>query len=73
MAIQKGDPMSAIFVKHEHLYPLFVGEMIAVGEETYTFLHVTHPPAFVTQTVWLPKQSPETVEVVAPEGVHAYV
>ena len=33
-AIQKGEAMSAIFVGYEHLYPLFVGEMIAVGEET---------------------------------------
>ena len=34
MAIEKGEPMSAIFIRHEHLYPLFVGEMVAVGEET---------------------------------------
>ena len=33
-AIQKGEPMSAVFVEYESLYPLFVGEMIAVGEET---------------------------------------
>jgi type IV pilus assembly protein PilC len=33
-AIQKGEPMSAVFVRYEHLYPLFVGEMVAVGEET---------------------------------------
>lgn len=33
-AIQKGELMSAVFVEHEHLYPLFVGEMIVVGEET---------------------------------------
>lgn len=33
-AIQKGELMSAVFVRREHLYPLFVGEMIAVGEET---------------------------------------
>ena len=26
--------MSAVFVAHEHLFPLFVGEMVAVGEET---------------------------------------
>lgn len=32
--IQKGEPMSAIFLKHEDLYPLFVGEMVSVGEET---------------------------------------
>ncbi len=33
-AIEKGEPMSVVFVAHEHLYPLFVGEMVAVGEET---------------------------------------
>jgi type IV pilus assembly protein PilC len=32
--IQKGDQISAIFLSHEKLYPLFVGEMVAVGEET---------------------------------------
>lgn len=33
-AIEKGEPMSVVFIKHENLYPLFVGEMVAVGEET---------------------------------------
>ncbi|MEX2013759.1 MAG: type II secretion system F family protein, partial [Parcubacteria group bacterium] len=33
-AIEKGEPMSSVFVEHEYLYPLFVGEMVAVGEET---------------------------------------
>jgi type IV pilus assembly protein PilC len=33
-AIQKGDPMSMVFIKHERLYPIFVGEMMSVGEET---------------------------------------
>ncbi len=32
--IQKGDPISSIFAKYESLYPVFVGEMVAVGEET---------------------------------------
>ncbi|MBI2039315.1 MAG: type II secretion system F family protein [Candidatus Niyogibacteria bacterium] len=32
--IQKGNPISAVFIKHSHLYPVVVGEMIAVGEET---------------------------------------
>ena len=34
MAIEKGESMSAIFSEYERLYPLFVGEMVAVGEET---------------------------------------
>jgi type IV pilus assembly protein PilC len=33
-AIQKGDPMSTVFMEYEHLYPAFVGEMVGVGEET---------------------------------------
>ncbi len=33
-AVEKGEPMSEVFIKHEHLYPRFVGEMVAVGEET---------------------------------------
>ena len=33
-AIEKGESMSAVFIEYENLYPLFVGEMIAVGEET---------------------------------------
>ncbi|OHA88635.1 MAG: hypothetical protein A3C70_03495 [Candidatus Zambryskibacteria bacterium RIFCSPHIGHO2_02_FULL_43_14] len=34
VVIEKGEPMSAVFIEHEHLFPLFVGEMVAVGEET---------------------------------------
>jgi type IV pilus assembly protein PilC len=34
MAIEKGEPMSVVFTKYESLYPVFVGEMVAVGEET---------------------------------------
>lgn len=33
-AVGKGDPLSASFIRAEYLYPAFVGEMIAVGEET---------------------------------------
>ncbi len=33
-AIQKGDPISKIFTENEKLYPLFLGEMMNVGEET---------------------------------------
>ncbi|MCX6703667.1 MAG: type II secretion system F family protein [Candidatus Zambryskibacteria bacterium] len=32
--IQKGEPISSVFIGHDNLYPLFVGEMISVGEET---------------------------------------
>jgi len=32
--VAKGEPMSSAFVRAEHLYPAFVGEMISVGEET---------------------------------------
>ena len=32
--IQKGETMSAVFARHEHLYPPFVSEMTSVGEET---------------------------------------
>ncbi len=34
VAIQKGELMSGIFEKNDDLYPPFVGEMVAVGEET---------------------------------------
>ncbi len=32
--VSKGEALSAAFVRAEHLYPAFVGEMISVGEET---------------------------------------
>lgn len=32
--VQKGIPLSSIFVENEKIYPLLVGEMIEVGEET---------------------------------------
>ncbi|MBV9159137.1 MAG: type II secretion system F family protein [Candidatus Kaiserbacteria bacterium] len=32
--VGSGQPLSATFVRHENLYPAFVGEMMAVGEET---------------------------------------
>jgi type IV pilus assembly protein PilC len=33
-AIKKGDLMSQIFAKNEKLYPIFLSEMMSVGEET---------------------------------------
>ncbi|MDO8561217.1 MAG: type II secretion system F family protein [bacterium] len=33
-SVEKGEPLSASFVRREELYPAFVGEMMAVGEET---------------------------------------
>lgn len=32
--VRKGDPLSAPFIENPKLYPVFVGDMIAVGEET---------------------------------------
>lgn len=32
--IEKGDPISKIFIANSNLYPSLVGEMIAIGEET---------------------------------------
>lgn len=32
--VQKGTPLSGSFTDNEHLYPILVGEMISVGEET---------------------------------------
>ncbi len=32
--IQKGEPISGVFREHENIYPPFLSEMVAVGEET---------------------------------------
>lgn len=32
--VEKGSPLSETFIAHEELYPILVGEMISVGEET---------------------------------------
>lgn len=32
--VEKGEPISTIFAQEEKLYPVFVGEMMSVGEET---------------------------------------
>ncbi len=34
VSVGQGEPISAVFSRREDLYPPFVGEMIAVGEET---------------------------------------
>ena len=34
MRVKKGEPLSAAFANHPKLYPVFVADMIAVGEET---------------------------------------
>ena len=34
LSVGQGEPLSAAFVRREDLYPAFVGEMMAVGEET---------------------------------------
>lgn len=33
-SVEKGESISNVFIKNERLYPIFVGEMISVGEET---------------------------------------
>jgi type IV pilus assembly protein PilC len=32
--VEKGEPLSSVFIEEEKLYPIFVGEMVSVGEET---------------------------------------
>lgn len=32
--VEKGSPLSEVFIENEHLYPILVGEMVLVGEET---------------------------------------
>jgi type IV pilus assembly protein PilC len=32
--VEKGSPLSEIFIERDDLYPILVGEMILVGEET---------------------------------------
>ncbi len=38
--IEKGDPIAEVFNQNQKLYPSFVGEMIAVGEETGQLPHM---------------------------------
>ncbi len=39
-AIEKGEPMSSIFRAHEDIFPPFLSEMVAVGEETGKLSHM---------------------------------
>jgi len=32
--VEKGEPLSGVFIAHDNLYPSLVGEMVLVGEET---------------------------------------
>jgi len=32
--VEKGEPLSKVFIDNKHLYPIFFGEMLNVGEET---------------------------------------
>lgn len=34
VAVEKGNPISGVFIAEEKLYPAFVGEMASIGEET---------------------------------------
>lgn len=34
VAVEKGDPISAVFIAEDKLFPAFVGEMTSIGEET---------------------------------------
>lgn len=34
VVVEKGEPLSEVFTKETDLYPIFVGEMVSVGEET---------------------------------------
>lgn len=38
--VEKGTPLSEVFVEREDLYPVLVGEMILVGEETGNIAHM---------------------------------
>ena len=34
VGVQKGDPLSRVFLEHPEIYPMMVGDMMEVGEET---------------------------------------
>jgi len=40
LRVQKGRPLSEVFMENEFLYPIFVGEMTSVGEETGDLSHM---------------------------------
>jgi len=40
LRVEKGLPLSGVFLENERLYPIFVGEMASVGEETGELAHM---------------------------------
>jgi len=40
LRVEKGRPISEVFMENEFLYPIFVGEMASVGEETGELSHM---------------------------------
>ncbi len=42
LRVEKGSPLSGVFIEREDLYPVLVGEMILVGEETGDISHMLH-------------------------------
>lgn len=40
LRIEKGQPISTVFAENENIYPVFVGEMVSVGEETGQLAHM---------------------------------
>lgn len=42
LRVEKGEPLSGSFIARDDLYPLLVGEMVAVGEETGQISNMLH-------------------------------
>ena len=48
--VEKGTQLSEIFIERSNLYPILVGEMIAVGEETGQIAHMLEELAVFYET-----------------------
>lgn len=48
--VEKGSPLSETFIQEEKLYPILVGEMISVGEETGQISQMLHEVATFYET-----------------------